>query len=86
MSSVFRWNATGGDLSKRIASFEELLAAWQIYDDQLVSTRSALHDKERDVNAFVLQRDAAESTQQHVDRAKVRHVVLLTPEMWVGTA
>ena len=68
---------TSGLLSERIGSFDEMLAAWQIYNDEYVAIRSGLQDKEREVNSIVLQQDTAESPKQHVDKAKVRAVFIL---------
>ena len=66
-----RWNITSGQLSERIGSFDELLAAWQIYDDQYVAIRSSLQDKDREVNVLVLQQDPAEMSREHVEKTKV---------------
>ncbi len=68
---LFRWNITSGQLGEKISSFEELLAAWQIYNDQIGAVRSSLQDKERDVNALVLQQDPAQSPEDRVNRARV---------------
>ena len=68
---------TSGLLSERIGSFDEMLAAWQIYNDEYVAIGSGLQDKEREVNTIVLQQDTAESPKQQVDKAKVRAVFIL---------
>ena len=68
---------TSGLLSERIGSFDEMLAAWQIYNDEYVAIRSGLQDKEREVNSIVPQQDTAEFPKQHVDKAKVRAVFIL---------
>ncbi len=67
-----RWSSTGAQLNEKISTFAELLAAWQIYNDQYVTCKSGLGDKEREVNTLMLQQDAAESPERHVDQAKVK--------------
>lgn len=68
---VCRWRRTCGELNDRTARFEDCLLQWSRYEEEYISAKTWLDNKERACNELVAMREDVSQREQCLQRSKV---------------